>query len=148
MTATDLDDLDDCLKGFHECKSAISDAGLLGKRGWNGIAKLHMLSHYTSSIRRHGVPDGFSTETPEYLHIEYAKIPWRKSGRKQNAIDEFYGPEQPLGRRTDALEDNTSEEWVDVEEESAGETRGDSGCGYFDSLLHLVAKPTDRKSVV
>src|SRR5689334_14768518 len=84
MMDIDLADLDECLRGFHQHKSAISNARLVGKQGWNGIPKLHMLLHYVSSIHRHRVPDGYSTETPEHLHIEYAKIPWRKSGRKEN----------------------------------------------------------------
>ncbi|KAG8727545.1 hypothetical protein FRC10_005865, partial [Ceratobasidium sp. 414] len=45
------------------------------------IAKLHMLEHYTESIRELGTPDGYSTETPEHLHIIYVKIPWHMSNQ-------------------------------------------------------------------
>lgn len=79
MCHEDLTELEECLKDFHRRKSALS--ALVGKRGFNGTPKLHMLSHYSSSIRQLGVPDGCSTETFEHLHIEYAKIPWRKSTR-------------------------------------------------------------------
>jgi hypothetical protein len=45
------------------------------------IPKLHMLRHYVQMIRELGTPDGYNTETPEHLHIEYAKVPWRASNK-------------------------------------------------------------------
>ncbi|KAG8685933.1 hypothetical protein FRC11_009821 [Ceratobasidium sp. 423] len=43
---------------------------------FNKIAKLHMLQHWTHTIRELGAPDGYNTEAPEHLHIEYAKVLW------------------------------------------------------------------------
>ncbi|KAG8769803.1 hypothetical protein FRC12_004732, partial [Ceratobasidium sp. 428] len=42
-----------------------------------------MLSHYAHSIRELGTPDGYNTESPEHLHIIYAKRGWRASNRRQ-----------------------------------------------------------------
>ncbi|KAF8594471.1 hypothetical protein BDV93DRAFT_579749, partial [Ceratobasidium sp. AG-I] len=82
MTDTDLADMQRDLELFHELK------GLLVIRGFyesdsrfDLIPKLHMLSHYAYSIRSLGTPDGYNTEAPEHLHIEYAKVPWRVSNK-------------------------------------------------------------------
>jgi hypothetical protein len=41
------------------------------------IPKLHMMGHYTHSICEFGTPDSYNLETPECLHIEYAKKGWQ-----------------------------------------------------------------------
>src|SRR5205807_2741770 len=45
--------------------------------------KMHMLSHVSSSIRRMGSPDNFSTDISELLHIENVKEAYRASNRVQ-----------------------------------------------------------------
>ncbi|KAF8596344.1 hypothetical protein BDV93DRAFT_422196, partial [Ceratobasidium sp. AG-I] len=82
MTDTDLADMERDLELFHELK------GLLVIREFyesdsrfDLIPKLHMLSHYAHSIRSLGTLDGYNTEAPEHLHIEYAKEPWRASNK-------------------------------------------------------------------
>ncbi|KAF8604843.1 hypothetical protein BDV93DRAFT_402550, partial [Ceratobasidium sp. AG-I] len=82
MTDTDLADMQRDLELFHDLK------GLLVIRGFyqsdsqfDLIPKLHMLSHYAYSICSLGTPDGYNTEAPEHLHIEYAKVPWRASNK-------------------------------------------------------------------
>ncbi|KAB5589025.1 hypothetical protein CTheo_7537 [Ceratobasidium theobromae] len=37
--------------------------------------------HYSESIRAMGTPDGFNSEAPEHLHIEYAKRGWHASNK-------------------------------------------------------------------
>ncbi|KAG8725615.1 hypothetical protein FRC09_000002 [Ceratobasidium sp. 395] len=46
------------------------------ERGFNRIAKLHMLTHYPYLICQLGAPEGFNTEITERLHIDYVKKPW------------------------------------------------------------------------
>ncbi|QRV93500.1 Zn-finger protein [Ceratobasidium sp. AG-Ba] len=84
LSDTELTEMETLLAKFHETKHALVDAKVVGKIGaFDRLAKLHMLSHYTHDIRELGVPDGYSTETPEHLHIVYVKTPW--------LIDEYYG---------------------------------------------------------
>ncbi|KAJ7612278.1 hypothetical protein FB45DRAFT_875154 [Roridomyces roridus] len=46
------------------------------------IPKIHSLEHYEQLIRLFGTADGFNTESPERLHIDYAKNAYRASNRK------------------------------------------------------------------
>ncbi|KAG8773758.1 hypothetical protein FRC12_002328 [Ceratobasidium sp. 428] len=110
LTGIELAELDAALEAFHEAKDILIEQKMVKEDGFDRIAKLHMLSHYTDDIRALGTPDGYSTETPEYLHIVYVKIPWRMSNRRnpfpqmvkyvrrleaihiqRTAIDEYYG---------------------------------------------------------
>ncbi|KAG8974091.1 hypothetical protein FRC05_007839 [Tulasnella sp. 425] len=75
----DLNTMDQLLEKFHELK----DHGAFSSvRDHFNIPKLHVLLHYTSLIRLHGTPDGYNTETPERLHIDYAKSGYRASNKK------------------------------------------------------------------
>ncbi|KAG8729886.1 hypothetical protein FRC10_003320, partial [Ceratobasidium sp. 414] len=75
----DLERLDLDLARFHELKEIfVSDGGV---RDWDGIPKLHMLSHYTYLIREFGTTDGYNTETSERLHIDYVKVFYRASNK-------------------------------------------------------------------
>jgi hypothetical protein len=47
------------------------------------INKVHSMEHYVRLIMDLGAPDGFSTELPERLHIEYAKVAYKSTNRKQ-----------------------------------------------------------------
>ncbi|KAG9095571.1 hypothetical protein FS749_010202 [Ceratobasidium sp. UAMH 11750] len=77
-----LDKLEDDLAEFHELKDIfVSKGGLDTKLGWDGIPKVHMLSHYVFMIREYGTTDGFNTEASERLHIDYVKIPYRASSK-------------------------------------------------------------------
>ncbi|KAG8734479.1 hypothetical protein FRC10_011704 [Ceratobasidium sp. 414] len=82
LTDEELTEMGNALAAFHKAKHVLLDLGIYRGRGaFDHIAKLHMVSHYLHDIRKLGVPDGFSTETPEHLHIIYVKIPWRMSNR-------------------------------------------------------------------
>jgi hypothetical protein len=80
FTTHTLQAMDSALDSFHKEKQIFKDS-VKNKKGFDGIPKLHAVSHYTTSIRRFGSPDGFSTETPERYHIDYAKDPYRASNR-------------------------------------------------------------------
>lgn len=41
-----------------------------------------MLGHYAHSIREFGTPDGYNSETPERLHIKFAKKGWQVSNHR------------------------------------------------------------------
>jgi hypothetical protein len=82
MTGSDLEELDGALQTFHQYKSALITTGIMLQKSFNDIPKLHMLSHYTFSIHQLGTLDGYSTESPKHLHIEFAKEPWQKSNKK------------------------------------------------------------------
>ncbi|KAG8683043.1 hypothetical protein FRC09_016338 [Ceratobasidium sp. 395] len=70
----DLEAMDADLAEFHELKHIfVSKGGLTTEHGWNGIPKIHMLSHYTFLIREYGTVDGYSTDILERLHIDRVK---------------------------------------------------------------------------
>ncbi|KAG9076311.1 hypothetical protein FRC06_009575 [Ceratobasidium sp. 370] len=88
ISDTDLEDLDEYLVNFHDLKGIFVGTEeerrkmkdlLDSNERFNGISKLHMLSHYRRFIRELGTPDGYNTEVPERLHIDYVKVPYRAS---------------------------------------------------------------------
>jgi len=68
----------DALNTFHPNKDIFVDLEV--RKDFN-IPKLHSMEHYLSSIRSLGSADGFNTESPERLHIDYAKEAYRASNR-------------------------------------------------------------------
>ncbi|KAG8697719.1 hypothetical protein FRC09_007683 [Ceratobasidium sp. 395] len=84
MTENELEEMEEAWAEFHRLKPALVAAGALKNAGsFNRISKLHTVLHWPQSIRELGTPDGYNTEAPEHLHIEYAKEPWRRS----NGVD-------------------------------------------------------------
>lgn len=82
MTDRDLAEMERDLTVFHELKDLLVAKGVYqSSERFDKIPKLHMLRHYVHMIRELGTPDGYNTETPEHLHIEYAKVPWRASNK-------------------------------------------------------------------
>lgn len=76
----DLAALDDDLREFHEVKNVFVQHDVhTSKYGFNNIAKLHILRHYTHFTREMGTPDGYTTETPERLHKDYIKFSYLAS---------------------------------------------------------------------
>ncbi|KAJ7751238.1 hypothetical protein DFH07DRAFT_745544 [Mycena maculata] len=68
------------LDDFHAHKKIFID--LKGRKENFNIPKIHSLDHYEPSFRLFGSADGFNTESPERLHIDYAKNAYRASNRK------------------------------------------------------------------
>ncbi|KAF8574212.1 hypothetical protein K439DRAFT_1649838 [Ramaria rubella] len=66
--------LQDALNHFHEHKDHFH------------IPKLHSMEHYVESIQSRGMADGFNTELPEQLHIDFAKLGYRASSRHDYII--------------------------------------------------------------
>ncbi|KAJ7212605.1 hypothetical protein GGX14DRAFT_393506 [Mycena pura] len=67
------------LNTFHDNKQVFVDHGI---REHFNIPKLHSLQHYVDGIRRLGSADGFNTESPERLHIDFAKNAYRATNKR------------------------------------------------------------------
>ena len=52
------------------------------RENYNNIPKLHAILHYVDCIRSLGSADGYNTESPERLHIDYAKDAYRASNKR------------------------------------------------------------------
>ena len=76
---TDLETMEDHLTNFHLCKDIFIQNGARGTKDHLRIPKLHALLHYIENLYQLGVPDNFSTKTPESLHIQMCKDPYKAS---------------------------------------------------------------------
>jgi hypothetical protein len=72
--------LDAAWLAFHDNKDVFVDLDIC--KHFN-ISKVHKLKHYVDSIRSRSSSDGFSTEAPERLHIDLAKVGSRRATRKR-----------------------------------------------------------------
>jgi len=79
-TCQTLNALQKALETFHENKDVFIREGIC--KHFN-IPKLHAMVHYVEAIQSRGCPDGFNTESPERLHIDYAKDAYRVSNKKE-----------------------------------------------------------------
>ncbi|KAJ7900760.1 hypothetical protein B0H14DRAFT_3080378 [Mycena olivaceomarginata] len=79
-TSPTLIGLRNALDTFHTHKNIVIQLG--GRKDHFNIPKVHSLEHYEPMIRLFGRADGFNTESPERLHINYAKNAYRESNRK------------------------------------------------------------------
>jgi len=71
--------MQESLNLFHACKDVLVELGI---RDHFNVPKIHSLVHYVTSIRALGSADGYNTEYPERLHIEYAKDAYRASNKR------------------------------------------------------------------
>ncbi|KAG2112917.1 hypothetical protein BD769DRAFT_1364286 [Suillus cothurnatus] len=78
-TAESLDGLESALAVFHANKDVLQE---LEVREHFNIPKLHQISHFVKSITLFGSTDGFNTELPERLHIDFAKDAYRASNKR------------------------------------------------------------------
>ncbi|KAG1860865.1 hypothetical protein F4604DRAFT_1882598 [Suillus subluteus] len=62
--------LQTALSVFHSHKDVLKELSI---REHFNIPKIHQLTHYVQSITLFGAADGFNTELPERLHIDFAK---------------------------------------------------------------------------
>ncbi|KAG9088082.1 hypothetical protein FRC06_002241, partial [Ceratobasidium sp. 370] len=134
LTDVELTEMDRALVELHSTKDVLIRMKMVKEAGsFDRIAKLHMISHWIDDIHELGTPDGYSTETPEHLHIIYAKIPWRMSNRQhpfpqmvkfvqrpeaiqiqRTVMDEYYG------ECKGADEEEIEAAWMFAEEEDKG----------------------------
>ncbi|KAG1872445.1 hypothetical protein DFJ58DRAFT_903859 [Suillus subalutaceus] len=78
-TVESLEGLQTALAGFHANKDVLKELAI---REHFNIPKLHQLTHYVQSISLFGAADGFNTELPERLHIDFAKDAYRASNKR------------------------------------------------------------------
>ncbi|KAJ7672356.1 hypothetical protein DFH06DRAFT_1266919 [Mycena polygramma] len=78
-TVRTLNALQSALDTFHAHKQVFVDLEI---REHFNIPKFHAIQHYIDSIRRLGSADGYNTESPERLHIDFAKKAYRASNRR------------------------------------------------------------------
>jgi hypothetical protein len=82
-TTDTLRRMQEALDLFHANKDVFIDEGI---RDHFNISKLHSLLHYIDSIILFGSLDGFNSEHPERLHIDYAKKGYRASNKRDYVI--------------------------------------------------------------
>jgi hypothetical protein len=83
LTEVELSEMEEALDTFHRLKEVVVRLDVLNSQSkFDYIPKLHMVGHYSHFIREFGTPDGYNSETPESLHIEYAKKGWLASNRR------------------------------------------------------------------
>ncbi|KAG1810083.1 uncharacterized protein HD556DRAFT_1453102, partial [Suillus plorans] len=80
-TAESLDGLESALAVFHANKDILQE---LEVREHFNIPKLHRISHFVKSITLFGSTDGFNTELPERLHIDFAKEDAYRASNKRD----------------------------------------------------------------
>ncbi|KAG6806602.1 hypothetical protein H0H92_010700, partial [Tricholoma furcatifolium] len=78
-TTTTLAALQSALDTFHAHKDVFIE--LECREDFN-IPKLHSMMHYVESITALGSADGYNTESPERLHIDFAKDAYRASNKR------------------------------------------------------------------
>jgi len=78
-TSTTIKSLETCLNTFHNYKEIIIELEI---RQHFNIPKVHALMHYVDSIRSFGSADGYNSESPERLHIDFAKEAYRASNKR------------------------------------------------------------------
>lgn len=83
ITNETLAGMDRALADFHAFKYVLIDLEI---EGHFNIPKFHSLIHYTSPIRLFGSLDGFNTELPERLHINYTKKAYWASNKRDYTI--------------------------------------------------------------
>ena len=78
-TSQTLQLLEGCLKSFHDHKDIVVELKI---RDNFNIPKLHSIQHYVDCIRSLGSADGYNSESPERLHIDFAKEAYRASNKR------------------------------------------------------------------
>ncbi|KAG1745375.1 uncharacterized protein EDB91DRAFT_1246235 [Suillus paluster] len=78
-TAELLEALQTALAGFYTNQAILKELAIC--EHFN-IPKLHQLTHYIQSISLFGATDGFNTELPERLHIDFAKDTYHASNKQ------------------------------------------------------------------
>ena len=79
-TSKTLNSLKNSLEVFHENKAIFVTEGI---RGHFNIPKIHSMVHYFAAVHSWGSLDGYNSESPERLHIDYAKEAYRASNKRE-----------------------------------------------------------------
>lgn len=110
-TTETLRGLRDALNTFHANKEIVVSLGI---REHFNIPKIHSMLHYCEAILRKGTLDGYNTELPERLHIEYAKDAYRAGNRR-----DYIAHMTTWLQRQEAVDERTAYlDWLQQVEES------------------------------
>ncbi|TEB37729.1 hypothetical protein FA13DRAFT_1614435, partial [Coprinellus micaceus] len=143
-TSKTLDLLETALKTFHEHKDIFVRLDI---RSHFNFPKMHQLVHYADSIRSRGSADGYNTESPERLHIDYAKAAYRASNKRdytkqmtrwlarQEAMIRFRAYLDWVG---DGVRSSADSEKEGTDEEDEEEEKSEL---YLDNTHRLAAQP-------
>jgi hypothetical protein len=71
--------MDQAWSAFHANKRIFKKLDI---REHFNIPKLHSMHHYIMSVKSHGSLDGYNSESPERLHIDFAKAGYNASSKK------------------------------------------------------------------
>jgi len=82
-TSDTLQRMQEALNTFHANKDVFVDEEV---REHFNIGKIHSMLHYVESIKALGSLDGFNSEQPEHLHIDYAKHGYRASNKRDYTV--------------------------------------------------------------
>ncbi|KAH9983002.1 hypothetical protein BJV77DRAFT_954754 [Russula vinacea] len=77
-TENSLERMDRAWSAIHENKKIFLELHIC--KNFN-IPKFHSLIHYVSAVCSYGTLDGYNTESPECLHIDFAKVPFRAGNK-------------------------------------------------------------------
>ncbi|KIJ59637.1 hypothetical protein HYDPIDRAFT_100300 [Hydnomerulius pinastri MD-312] len=148
-TSQSLASLQSALDEFHAHKHVFVDLGV--RKDFN-IPKFHSMEHYVESIKSRGSADGFNTEFPERLHIDFAKDAYHATNKKdyvaqmtkwlarQEAVHQFSAYIDWVLQRFDKPEDDD-----EMDEDEAQETQVASGAinaspsTTVSSVTHVLA---------
>lgn len=83
-TANTLAGLQQALDDFHANKDIFIELEARNPGHFN-IPKIHSMEHYYTLIRWFGSADGYNTESPKRLHIDYAKDAYQATNKKDYA---------------------------------------------------------------
>lgn len=79
-TMDSLQHLDAAWIAFHQNKHYFLDKKI---RTHFNIPKIHSMEHYIASIISRGSADGYNSEHPERLHIDFVKVAYRASNKRE-----------------------------------------------------------------
>ncbi|KAI0368210.1 hypothetical protein BV20DRAFT_1054195 [Pilatotrama ljubarskyi] len=134
-TSATLSQMRDALARFHANKQVFVDLGI---RTHFNVHKLHWMQHYITSIIDFGSCDGLSTEISERLHIDYVKLAYRASNRK----DYIQQMLTWLARREKMKWLHDYVDWV--RRDSRQPAHGASQAGLVSASEHENEEPEDR----
>jgi Plavaka transposase len=77
-----LGKLEEAWVTFHQNLDYFVEKDIRKSRDHFNIPKLHSMQHYAAAIISRGSADGYSTESPERLHIDFAKNTYRATNKK------------------------------------------------------------------
>lgn len=151
-TSDSLTALQSSLDAFHANKTVFIELEARLPEHFN-ISKIHKMLHYPDAIPSMGSADGFNTEAPERLHIDYAKAAYRASNRR-NYVEQmtvWLRRQEAVDRRTAYLDWVTRKHAIVISQGANFDEEDDEEDATAeevkDVILHLSGLPLQRHQV-